>query len=290
LPNDFLFVLEYSDDSAGLAHVFYGYQVRRAEQLLAGRTEADIVNDLGSPPWKFVNEALIAAEFNYQILPPDNKLLKDYVLRVASSGSQVPIDLNDLSSGEKIILRTVLWLYNTRENNIFPKLFLLDEPDAYLHPSMTRQFIDVLDEVLVDQYHVRVIMTTHSPSTVAFAPEESLFVKSREQPRIRRPASKAEAIGMLTSGLVIVSPGTRFVLVEDEDDAKFYNAVRDILSDQGPSKDKKALKPAPSLVFMPASTGKAHAKTAGGKNVVMQWVEKFDASPLIEMFRRHHRP
>jgi hypothetical protein len=232
-----------------------------------------------------VNDALASAEFGYRIVPPENKLLKDYHVMVAAVGSNAPLELNDLSSGERTILRTVLWFYNSKHNNIFPKLFLLDEPDAHLHPSMTRQFIDVLKNVLVDQYNVRVILTTHSPSTVALAPEESLFVMSREQPRIRRPASKADAIGLLTSGLVIVSPGTRFVLVEDEDDLKFYSAVRDILSDQGPSKDPRALQPAPSLVFMPASTGKGIGKTGGGKNVVVQWVEKFDAAPLNEMFR-----
>jgi hypothetical protein len=46
-----------------------------------------------------------------------------------------------------------------------------------------------------------------------------------------------------------------------------------------------ALKPAPSLIFMPASTGKHNAKISGGKSVVSQWVEKFDAPPLDEMFR-----
>jgi energy-coupling factor transporter ATP-binding protein EcfA2 len=284
LPDDFMYMLEYGEVSAGLSHVFVGYQIRFAEKLLDRQPEEQILQELGRPPWDFVNEALESAEFGYRIVPPENKLMKDYRVRVVARGSNTPLDLNDLSSGERTILRTVLWFYNTKHNNIFPKLFFLDEPDAYLHPSMTRQFIDVLKTVLVGQYSVRVILTTHSPSTVALAPEESLFVMSREQPRIRRPASKAEAIGLLTSGLVIVSPGTRFVLVEDEEDLKFYSAIRDVLADQGPSKDPKALKPAPSLVFMPASTGKGSGKTGGGKSAVTQWVEKLNAAPLNEMF------
>ncbi len=224
LPDDFMYMLEYSEVSAGLSHVFVGYQIQRAERLMDRQSEEEILKELGRPPWEFVNEALTSAEFGYQIIPPSNKLMKDYQVKVvAPTGSSTPLDLNDLSSGEKTILRTILWFYNTKHNNIFPKLFLLDEPDAHLHPSMTRQFIDVLKNLLVDQYNVRVILTTHSPSTVALAPEESLFIMSRGQPRIRRPASKAEAIGLLTSGLVIVSPGTKFVLVEDEDDVKFYS-------------------------------------------------------------------
>jgi predicted ATPase len=285
LPNDFTYMLEYGDVSAGLSHLFVGYQVHRAELLMAGQSEDLIRAELGRPPWDFLNEALASAEFEYRIIPPENKLLKDYRVQVEAVGTKMPLELNDLSSGERTILRTMFWFYNTKHNNVFPKLFILDEPDAHLHPSMTRQFIDVLKNVLVDQYGVRVILSTHSPSTVALAPEESIFLMSREEPRIRRAGSKAEAIGLLTAGLVIVSPGTRFVLVEDEADVKYYTAVRDVLADQGPSKDPKALKPAPSIVFMPASRGKGAAKTGGGRNVVKQWVERFDAPPLNEMFR-----
>lgn len=237
LPDDFIFMLEYNDVSAGLAHVFVGYQVRLAERLLDHQSEEKILEELGRPPWEFVNDALASTDFGYRIVPPENKLLKDYSIKVVDVVRGTILQLNDLSSGEKAILRTMLWFYNTKHNNIFPKLFLLDEPDAHLHPSMTRQFVDILKNVIVDQYGVRVILSTHSPSTVALAPEESIFVMSREQPRIRRPPSKAEAIGLLTSGLVIVSPGTRFVLVEDEADVRFYGAVRDVLTDQGPSKD-----------------------------------------------------
>ncbi|WP_363348607.1 AAA family ATPase [Methylocystis echinoides] len=283
--DDSLFMSEYNDVAAGLGQVFLNYQMKKAEKLLQRCTEPEISEKLGVPPWEFINDALKAAEFSYRVQPPGDVLRQNYVLRVRSEAHAAVIDLNDLSSGEKIILRALLWLYNLERNKIFPKLLLLDEPDAHLHPTMTRQFIDLIKGVFVDQHGVRVILTTHSPSTVALAPEESIFVMTREQPRITRPESKAEAIGMLTSGLVIVSPGTRFVLVEDEEDAAFYGAVRDVLADQGPSKDAKAIRPVPSLVFMPAARGKGAEKTGGGRHTVTQWVEKFDAQPLSEMFR-----
>jgi len=285
LPDDFTYMLEYADVSAGLSHVFFGYQIRRAEKLMEGKSEKEVLAELGQPPWKFVNDALASADFGYQVVPPENKLMKDYAIQVEAADSKIRVSLNDLSSGERVILRTILWFYNTKHNQVYPKLFLMDEPDAHLHPSMTRQFIDVLKNVLVDQYGVRVILSTHSPSTVALAPEDSIFIMSKGYALIRRPTSKAEAIGLLTSGLVIVSPGTRFVLVEDDDDVKFYDAIRDVLADQGPSKDAMVLKPAPSIIFMPASTRKGADKIGGGKNVVAQWVEKFDSAPLDQMFR-----
>ena len=179
----------------------------------------------------------------------------------------------------------VFWLYSSQHHGRFPKLFLLDEPDAHLHPSMTRHFLNVIKEVLVDRYGVRTIISTHSPSTVALSPESSLFEMSSTPPRISPASSKAHSIGLLTSGLIIVTPSSRFVLVEDEADVAFYNAVRDILTDYGPSKDRCALAPSPSLVFLPASRGRGQGKVGGGSTMVTQWVEKFDSPPLSELIR-----
>jgi hypothetical protein len=75
------------------------------------------------------------------------------------------------------------------------------------------------------------------------------------------------------------------VLVEDEDDVQFYDTIRDILSDYGPSRDPKALKPSPTLVFLPASSGTGKAKIGGGNSVVFSWVDKFDQAPLNEVIR-----
>lgn len=286
LPDDFTYMLDYNDVSTKLSHVFMGYQVRRAEKLMSGLSETQASEQIGRPPWEFVNDILSLTEFEYRVVPPENKLMQDYHVRVKSSLRNTKIlELNDLSSGEKTILRTILWFYNSKHNKIFPKLFLLDEPDAHLHPSMTGMFIDVLNGVLVAQYGVRIIVTTHSPSTVALSPEGSVFVMSREQPRIRPAASQAEAIGLLTSGLVVVSRGTKLVFVEDEGDKTFCEMIRDMLSDQGPNKDRMALAPAPSLIFVAASIGRSKEKVPGGKTVVSQWVEKFDGPPLREIFR-----
>jgi hypothetical protein len=45
------------------------------------------------------------------------------------------------------------------------------------------------------------------------------------------------------------------------------------------------LRPSPSLVFLPASSGRGSSKVGGGKSVVVQWVEKFDAPPLDQLVR-----
>lgn len=286
LPDDFSFMLDDVDVVSGLSHVFIAYQSEFADQLMKGKPKDIILKDLGQAPWEVVNKALLAAGFSYLVKSPlEQKLYDMYSLCFKTKDSEKIIYPHDLSSGEKVILQLVLWLYNSRHHGRFPKLFLLDEPDAHLHPSMARQFMNVIKEVLVDQFKVRVILTTHSPSTVALAPEESIFVMSRDAPRIRRPKSKDEAVGLLTSGLVFVSPATRYIIVEDNADVEFYSAIRDILSDYGPSKDASALKPSLSLVFMPASWGEGRQKTSGGASIVKQWIEKFNSAPFHQLFR-----
>lgn len=279
--DDLAFMLEDQNLLHGLAHVFLGYRLQFAHELEKNVPRTEIVKKLGPAPWDVLNEILAVAEFPYRVEPPIGSLLDPY--RFELKQSAITINPKDLSSGEKVILQLALWLYNSRRHNRFPRMFLLDEPDSHLHPSMTRQFMDVLQEVLVNRYKVRVIITTHSPSTVALAPEGSIFEMIRGAPKILASKSKADTIGLLTAGLVVVSRTSRFVIVEDEADVEFYSTIRGILSDYGPSKDSRALAPAPTIVFLPASSGRSVNKIGGGKGAVGNWVAKFDAPPFDEL-------
>jgi len=286
LPEDYGFMLEDGDVVAGLAHVLVAHRLRVAEGLERGQTHEEIRKMIGPAPWDVINDAFRAADFPYEVLSPVNTPIAGiYELKLQNRLTSDQLPPGDLSSGEKMLLVLVLWLYNSQHHGRFPKLLLLDEPDAHLHPSMTRQFLTVVKEVLVAKYGVRVIMTTHSPSTIALAPEGSIFEMSRMQPRIQQSRSVAETVGLLTAGLVVVSPGSRFVLVEDELDVEFYEAFREMLSDYGPSRDKRAIRPAPSLIFVPASRGAKADKVGGGSSVVTGWVEKLDAPPMSEVIR-----
>jgi ABC-type transport system involved in cytochrome c biogenesis ATPase subunit len=286
LGDDFAFMLEDGDAVAGLAYLFVAYRLQSAQEREQGLSQEAILEKLGPAPWVVINRDLQAADFPFLFVSPtDTAIASTYRLELQSRLSDARITPGDLSSGEKTLLVLVLWLYNAQQHGRFPKLLLLDEPDANLHPSMTRQFLNVLKNVLVDRYGVRVILTTHSPSTVALAPEGSVFEMSREHPRIRKSGSLAETVGLLTAGLVVVSPGTRIVLVEDETDVNFYESIRDLLSDYGPSRDPRAIRPAPSIIFAPSSRGTGPGKVGGGNTVVTAWVNKFDQPPLNEIVR-----
>ena len=274
------------DVTSSLATIFVAYRVKRAESIERGTP--GIGRDgkpLGPPPWDVVNESLKVAGFPYVVSDPERSYLTDYyLLTLIDTTSGIEIRPDDLSSGEQVILQLTLWLFSSSKDGVFPRLLLLDEPDAHLHPSMTLQFLDVISEVLVRKHGVRVIMTTHSPSTVALAPDGAVFQMERGNQTVLPVTDRAAIIKVLTAGLVTVSAATRFCFVEDEDDVVFYNTVLEILSDLGPSKDPYAINSTPSIAFIAASVGSGAEKISGGKSIVEKWIEKLNAPPLTTTF------
>lgn len=221
--DDFDALLVDVDVTSSLATIFVAYRIKRAEAIERGTPGfGRDGKPIGPAPWDVVNESLKVAGFPYVVSDPENSSFTDYyLLNLVDSTSGLVINPTDLSSGEQVILQLTLWLFSSGKDGVFPKLLLLDEPDAHLHPSMTVQFLDVISEVLVRKHGVRVIMTTHSPSTVALAPDDSVFQMERGKTAIVPSTDRAALINVLTAGLVTVSAATRFCFVEDEDDVLF---------------------------------------------------------------------
>ncbi|MDQ6948924.1 MAG: ATP-binding protein [Actinomycetota bacterium] len=137
--------------------------------------------------------------------------------------------LAQLSSGEKTLMAVAMSLYTGSrlgEAIELPMVLLLDETDASLHPSMVQSLLSVTNNIFSKRYGVRVILTTHSPSTVALAPEESLYIMRRSgTPRLRR-ASRDDALKSLTVGIPTLSvriENRRQVFVESEYDEVCYH-------------------------------------------------------------------
>jgi hypothetical protein len=79
----------------------------------------------------------------------------------------------------------------------------------------------------VEEKGVRVIITTHSPSTVALANEENLFVVNKTGVRIEK-TTKDKALKILTSGVPSFSvnyENRRQVFVESPNDVLFYEKI-----------------------------------------------------------------
>jgi ABC-type ATPase involved in cell division len=262
--------------SQKIEEIFYNYRLSEIEAKALGKTDDEIVAEIGEKPWVVLKEILKESKLPFQFNNPENNGIRDsFQLRTINEITGDSVNFNDLSSGEKVLISLVFYLYNSQEKNIFPKVILMDEPDAHLHPTMAQQFLNVIKNVLVDKFGVRVIMTTHSPSTVVLTPEESLFEMSRVAPRIIKSQSKNHTISLLTSGLVFVGEGTKYFLVEDKDDVDFYSYLFDHLT------DINLVKGDIPLVFIPASI----KNKSGGKDVVQNWVNKLQESGLQQLIQ-----
>ena len=148
---------------------------------------------------------------DYEMLKPfakQKQLINPQQAQIAFQGKNGEIvGYDGLSSGEKVIVKLIIWAMGTdiRGNRI--NAMLLDEPDAHLHPSMCKMMVEILSEISKPKEEggsgIRVIITTHSPSTVAFAPVGSLFVmeKSDDGQRVVRPTTVIEAEHVLSEGL-----------------------------------------------------------------------------------------
>lgn len=259
-----------------IGEIFYEYRLSEIELQAKSIAAEKIVEEIGQKPWIVLKEIMQESKLPFKFSDPSNNGIREsFHFKLFNEVKDDEINLNDLSSGEKVLISLVFYLYNSQEKKIFPKLLLLDEPDAHLHPTMAQQFLNVVKNVLVDKYDVRVIMTTHSPSTVVLSTEEALFEMSKTAPRIKKSTSKNHAISLLTSGLIFVGQGTKYILVEDEDDVDFYSFLFTTLTNEG------IIQGDIPLVFIPASS----STKSGGKTVVSDWVDKLRNSGLGEIMR-----
>jgi energy-coupling factor transporter ATP-binding protein EcfA2 len=192
-------------------------------------SDADFYTQNGQPPWEFVNSSLRAGGMDFMIDAPNRFSFNPYRPTLKKAGSSAEISFEGLSSGERVLMALAFAVYyasDARQTISRPKLLLLDEVDAPLHPSMCRSLLSTVQHVLVQEYGLKVIMTTHAPSTVALAPEEAIHVMRSGVPGILK-VSKDAALRDLTDGVPILSvfyDGRRQVFVESPRDVEVYQA------------------------------------------------------------------
>jgi ABC-type branched-subunit amino acid transport system ATPase component len=194
--------------------------------------DAEFVTRYGRAPWDVLDEVLELMGLTYGFVKPVN-LPPDvpYQPRLLASDTGAEVELDALSSGEKVLLALALGLYAGEHlNNSVkrPKLLLLDEADASLHPKMIRSLLYVAEMVLEQEHGVSIILATHSPTTVALAPEESLYSLTRVgQPRLTK-VSREVALAQLTVGIPTLSVRVEDrlqVFVESEKDERYYDSI-----------------------------------------------------------------
>lgn len=180
--------------------------------VLSGELAA-IDND---PPSVLLNEVLkeydcngyqLASESNYSSQESYKGFKVDMDMKVVLNREGAKgIDFSELSSGERTLMALSMLISKAQLNNILPQVLLLDEIDASLHPSMIERMIHVIQTLFIEKYGMKVILATHSPTTVALGPKESIFVINNKsgQTAIQRQ-DKQKALDLLTQGMVVLN-------------------------------------------------------------------------------------
>ena len=96
-----------------------------------------------------------------------------------------------------------------------PKLLLLDELDAVLHPSMVAALVTTLKSLFV-AHGTKVLMTSHSAMIVAALDETDIFRVARKAGCVAvSSTTKLEAINELSEGLATVDAGLRIAAYDE---------------------------------------------------------------------------
>lgn len=209
------------------------YLKAEGDQKIISYSDEEFEKMNGPRPWHVIDELMFSYGLRYKTNSPEGRPVTDqYVLKLIDSKLGSEVSLDALSSGEKTLLALAGAAYRGGTESKFPDLVLLDEVDAYLHPSMIKSMFTVINRVFVTR-RARVILVTHSPTTVIMAPEASLHVVDVfSVPRIRKCSSQ-QALDLLGTGLPLLSVSMldrRIVFTESEYDAEFYQKLYTIVS------------------------------------------------------------
>jgi len=189
----------------------------------------------GEAPWLTMSRVLSIIGLPYFFEAPVPSLDPAYVEPRLVDETGRGVKLEDLSSGERTLLQVAMSMYSVERRlgqTSKPSMILLDEPDAALHPSMVHALLRLIQEELVGRLGVPVVVTTHSPTTVALAPQSALYVMQRgSEPRLVKvstdQALKALLVGVPT--LSVNASNRHLVIVESPNDERLYSDILSIL-------------------------------------------------------------
>lgn len=232
--------------TAQFALIFKNYHKRQEENninkyyLSIGETPSKAIlskeefeGKFGIPPWDFVNKILLETNIPYEVNSPlGTRLESNFNFKLKDRTEGFEISSMDLSTGEKVLMSLALAIYNTGGDLGKPDLLLLDEPDAGLHPSMSKKMVDVLNKNIVLDNKIPTVISTHSPTTIIASDGIAIYQMIRGN-NIPTKIPTQQAIEILSSDipfLKISNDKRRQVFVESKYDVNYYELLTNIYS------------------------------------------------------------
>ena len=243
-------------------------------------TDADFVRQNGDAPWTIYQEWIDQLGLTLKLRVPSINDEHYSGVSILKPGIDHEILPSQLSSGELVYLNIALSTLVTKDGAFDvrpPDVLLLDEPDAHLHPALCHELLHKILLPLTEEQGLRIIMTTHSPTTVAVSPEESVYEKINLSGLIKR--DRQQAVNALMHGLSHVSldpSGRRQVFVESEYDQQNYSRIYDLVH--------PALQSDRSLTFISCGIKFDAKERNTGKDKVIEFVQRLRNSGNKSIF------
>ena len=231
--------------SGQFAKIFKAYQIRLEEneyhifrnkekgEHLKVLSDEEFFKMFGPKPWNVVNGLLKDANIPYSVSDPEGSDRDSiFTFSLIDREKGIIINPSDLSTGEKVLMSLAIAIYNANKDNVKNKVLLIDEPDAALHPEFSKFLLTAIKKHIVDEAGVKVVITTHSPTTVAMADEEWIYEMDRNE-KIPQKVSKQQALSILTAdipSLRVSINNRRIVFVESHYDAANYERIFELLN------------------------------------------------------------
>ena len=200
-------------------------------------------------PWVPLNQALAELAnatgdpdiFNFQITNPDDRDWQaEAQAKIVNKSTGGKIQFDDLSSGEKVIFSLVVMAAGDQATLIPPKLLLLDEIDATLHPSMIQMMMGIIQSVFLAR-GTKVILATHSPTTISLMDDAAVHLMKPGQatPKIE-PTTRADALHVLTEGYATLQDlisfneaNTDYVVLSEGRNCQFLKKAQSYFDPEG---------------------------------------------------------
>jgi predicted ATP-binding protein involved in virulence len=172
-------------------------------------SEEQFVEKHGEKPWEVFNRVLSKFDsLEYRFSSPEGlDVHGNYQLKLVHTKiGGLEVEFSSLSSGERVLMALVASVYKTSTDKNFPDIILLDELDASLHPSMMKNMLAVIKDIFLDR-GIKIILVTHSPTTIALSPDESIYVMAKHGLDRISKKSQQEALAILTEGFATLDEG-----------------------------------------------------------------------------------
>lgn len=110
--------------------------------------------------------------------------------QLANSGMSIPA--SQVSDGMLLVLAYLTILHLPEP----PRVLLIEEPENGIHPARLKEVLTILRDLIEEQDHTQVLMTTHSPYVIdLFQPEEVTLCSKDEEGAVQtRRLSESKAV------------------------------------------------------------------------------------------------